>query len=105
METSIKGVEIVVHRTCWVTDEGHVCLKWPAYFVAVGKNPRGPRGGVNGMVVDGRFVGGRFRTYEDAAAYAERYKARLEAGTQDAQGLAQNTGRGDAESLARPFSL
>lgn len=66
----IEGIEIVVHRTNWITDEGHECLRWPAYFVAVGKNPRGPRGGVNGRIVNGRFVGGRFRTYQQAQDFA-----------------------------------
>ena len=76
----MSKLEIVIHRTNWPTDDGHVCLRWPAYFVAVGKNPRGPRGGVNGKIVDGVFVGGRFRTRDEAEAYAERLRKRLEAG-------------------------
>ncbi|MHB1516248.1 MAG: hypothetical protein ACYCVY_11200 [Acidiferrobacteraceae bacterium] len=70
-------IEVVVHRTHWVTRQGNVCLKWPAFFVAVGKNPRGPRGGVNGRVVDGRFIGGRFSKIEDAARFAERVRENL----------------------------
>ena len=76
----MDNLEIVIHRTNWPTDSGHVCLRWPAYFVAVGKNPRGPRGGVNGKVVDGMFVGGRFRTHDQAEAFAKRLRERIEVG-------------------------
>lgn len=82
METieEVNELEVVIHRTHWETAEGHVCLKWPAYWVAVGKNPRGPRGGVNGKVMDGTFVGGRFSSYQDAEIYANYLKKRLAAG-------------------------
>ncbi len=98
METGVEGIEIVVHRTNWVTDEGYVCLKWPAYYVAVGKNPRGPRGGRNGKVMDAVFVGGRFRTYEDASNFAEHLLKRLAADESRALMLVARAGR-----MARPL--
>ena len=61
-----EKVKVTVHSWPWVTGEGHSCLRWSEYWVVIGANPLGPRGGRHGNVVNGHRVGKRFRRYEDA---------------------------------------
>ena len=66
-------IKVVVHKFGWINSEGHQSLQWSQYVVAAGKDPKGPRGGVNGMIKNGTWVSGRFRRYQDAFEWAARF--------------------------------
>ena len=67
------GIKVTVHSVPSVTSEGHVCKKWPRYFVAAGANPCGPRGGRCGVMMDGERVSSFLSSWEKARAAAEAY--------------------------------
>lgn len=65
-------MRVTVHSEGWETKSGYVCLKWREYWVFLGNNPLGPRGGRCGNVVDGKRVAGRFRNPKEAWVFAKR---------------------------------
>lgn len=67
-----KSMKVAIHREGWRTKTGQVCRKWSEYWVFVGMNPLGYRGGRCGIVVDGKRVAGRFSNPKEALAFAQR---------------------------------
>ena len=64
--------KVAVHRYGWQTKAGFVCRSWGEYWVVVGSNPVGPKGGTCGNFESGNRVGHRFRRRAEAENYARR---------------------------------
>ena len=66
-----ESLKVTVQSFGWVTAAGWVCSNWREYWVVIGKNPKGPRGGTTGVISDGYTVGHRYRTRADALKRAQ----------------------------------
>ncbi len=68
-----ESMKIAVHCRPWITSDGYKCNKWYGYWVAIGANPLGPRGGRSGIIADGSFANlAQMKTRADAMQYAAR---------------------------------
>lgn len=65
--------KVAIHVLPYVTRGGHKCLKWVRWYIYLGRNPLGPRGGHRGTCVDAHCVAGPFRNRLDAANHARIY--------------------------------
>jgi hypothetical protein len=75
MEKLDGDMKVTVQSSGYVTRAGYVSSKWYEFFIVVGRNPVGPRGGKCGNYVDGHQVGSRFRKYDDALKAAQQLVA------------------------------
>ena len=62
--TTTKTKKVAIHSCTASGANGNVYPGFHQYFIYVGSNPVGPRGGTCGNVVAGSRVAGPFRTYE-----------------------------------------
>jgi len=69
MEDATKK-KVTIHTLDWVTKQGFVCKSSQGYRVAVGTNPFGPRGGLCGKLVEGKFVTGQLSSRKKAEEIA-----------------------------------
>ena len=69
--TTTKTKKVAIHSCTASGANGNVYLGFHQYFIYVGSNPVGPRGGKCGNAVAGNRVAGPFRTYELAEQYIQ----------------------------------
>lgn len=73
-----RKLKIAIHSMPWLSRRtGHRTAQWCEYWVCVGANPLGPRGGACGNAVGVDEWHGRYRTKEIARRVAERLAADL----------------------------
>lgn len=68
-------LKLAIHGEPFVCASGFLCKRWKRYFVYVGTNPLGPRGGHQGHPVRARCIVGGLRSRDDAAEFAAAYLA------------------------------
>lgn len=66
-------MKVAVHDQAYVTKSGDLAPNWRRWHVYSGPNPEGPRGGRQGLIVNGRWVLGPYRTKIEADAAAKEY--------------------------------
>lgn len=67
-----SNIKVTVHYQGWQSAKG-VSRKYREYHVIAGANPFGPRGGRQGVAVDGERVAGRFNNIEAAQEAGKQY--------------------------------
>lgn len=64
---------LAIHSEPFQCASGYTCKRWVRYWIYVGANPFGVRGGRCGSPVDARCVAGPFRSRGEAEEVAARY--------------------------------
>jgi len=80
--SNMKGskMKLALHSSPYITKNGHCSMQYPDHVIVAGDNPLGPRGGRNGIWVDGKVIA-RYR-YRDRDEAYERMNKLLKEGYQ-----------------------
>lgn len=66
-------LKVAVHNQPYVTKAGHETPQWRSWYVYVGSDPEGPRGGRRGLCMKGKCMFGPYRGRAEAETRAKEY--------------------------------
>lgn len=66
-------LKVCIHNRPYVTRSGYEAIRWRRFYIYVGIDPEGPRGGRGGLCVNAKCMFGPYRNYSDAMTMAKVY--------------------------------